>query len=352
MAITIRVNFVGVSTTQNATSDVRINLNWTQRTEYQQVNPNARVNYQQTQRVEYQQVLPHLTGRYTFTQYIQRAPYVDMASEIYPELRGLTYTTSAKPMFSTDISEHTSGKETATQYWEDPKWEFKLQYDYLPNKSPAANTDFKTLAGFFMSRKGRFEPFLFKAPDDRYVERLQIGIGDGVQTEWQMYRPMGTYFEPIGQADPDNTFIYVEVQAEPHSVPGTGPYTITLDHTNIDAFYSLRRNADVWTRVSGAPAVNQYNLDEETGVVTFNASNAGNNNIFVRYRYVAELATDYTFLLPRTLVFLTAPPEDAVITGTYEFFFVVRFLDDEADFDQFMDKLWELGQIEFRSVLL
>lgn len=351
MAITIRVNFGSLQRVETSTSFVRSDFLSSQRVEFQSVNPNVRVNFQLAQRVEYQSLLPHLTGRFTFTQYIQRAPYVDMSSEVYPELIGLTYTTSAKPMFNTDVAEHTSGKETRTQYWEDPIWEFKLQYDYLPNKTPSASTDYKRLVGFFLSRAGRFDNFLFKAPDDRYVERAQIGIGDGVQTEWTMYRAMGSYLEPIGQADPDNTTVYVEVQAEPHNIPGSGPYTITLDHTDIDTWYALKQGVTTWTRVSGAPASGQYQLNEVTGVLTFNAANAG-LPITARYRYVAEQDTDYAFLLPRTLMFLTAPPNNAVVTSTFEFFFVVRFRDDEAEFDQFMDKLWELGQIEFRSELL
>lgn len=349
--VDVRVNFTGVQRLQNDDPKDRANLMVLSSVQHQAPPPSLRVNFNTVQRVEYQLVLPQTRVAFFITQYVQRAPDTDMVDEVYPTLRGLTFGTSSKPMFSTDVAEHTSGKETATQYWDEPKWEFKLQYDYLPNKTPAANTDFKTLVGFFLARKGRFEPFLFKAPDDHFVESLQLGIGNGIVTEFQMYRPMGSYQEPIGQADPDNTTIFVEVQAEPHTVPASGPYTVTLDHTDIDEWFSLQQGVTVYTRVDAAPAVNQYVLDEGTGVITFNSANAG-ANVTARYRYVAVPDTDFTLLMPRTLAFLTAPPNNAVITGTYQFFFVVRFLDDVAEFDQFYEKLWELGQIEFRSVLL
>lgn len=351
VAPTIRVNFHATQRTEVNDPAFRSDFITVEHVEVQSVKPNVRFNYFSAQRVEYQHVLPQMRMQFFLAQYVQRAPEIDMVTEVYPELRGLTYNTISKPTFSTDIADHTSGKETATQYWDGPKWDFQLQYDYLPNKSPAFNTDFKTLVGFFLARGGRFETFLFKAPDDRYVENFQLGIGDAVQTEWLLYRPMGSFLEPVGQADPDNTTVWVEVVAEPLVVPATpGPYTATLVHTNIDRLNFVKEGATLYTQVPGAPGNHQYNFDPDTATFTFAAANQG-ANLIVSYKYVAVAAVDYTINMPRTIAFTAAPPITATITASYQFFFVVRFLDDVAEFDQFMDKLWELGQINFRSIL-
>lgn len=306
------------------------------------------VSWSSMQSVEYQLTLPKILTSLFLFQYIQVAPEESMVSNVYPELIGLSFSTGAKPTFSTDVQVHTSGRETRTQYWANPKWDFKLQYDYLPNKTTDSQTDYKKLVGFFLDRHGSFESFLFKAPDDRYVENLQLGIGDANTVEYDLYRQFGPYSEPIGQADPDNTTIWVEEPGEVYHVPNTGPYVVTLNHLQVASLTSVSQGATVLTQVTGTPGAGQYNWDPSTATLTFNAAQK-NVNVSVHYKWVAQLSTDYTIRMPRTVVMNTAPHTGAIITTSFEFFFVVRFKDDEADFDQFMDRLWELGQIEMVS---
>lgn len=60
---------------------------------------------------------------------------------------------------------------------------------------------------------------------------------------------------------------------------------------------------------------------------------------------------DYSITMPNQLVFVTAPAEGVVITGDFQYFFICTFVEDEADFEKFMDKLWQLQQINFESII-
>jgi hypothetical protein len=53
---------------------------------------------------------------------------------------------------------------------------------------------------------------------------------------------------------------------------------------------------------------------------------------------------------PNSLVFSTAPASGALIGWTGAYAFQCRFDDDTADFEQFMQNLWRLDSLKFRSV--
>ncbi len=53
---------------------------------------------------------------------------------------------------------------------------------------------------------------------------------------------------------------------------------------------------------------------------------------------------------PNSLVFATAPTSGAPIGASFAYAFQCRFDDDAADFEQFMQNLWTLESVKFRSV--
>jgi uncharacterized protein (TIGR02217 family) len=62
--------------------------------------------------------------------------------------------------------------------------------------------------------------------------------------------------------------------------------------------------------------------------------------------------TDYTISSTGVVTFTVAPANGAVLTWSGTYYFRVRFLQDMAEFNQFMYRLWELQQLEFQSVKL
>jgi uncharacterized protein (TIGR02217 family) len=58
----------------------------------------------------------------------------------------------------------------------------------------------------------------------------------------------------------------------------------------------------------------------------------------------------WSLTTPNTLSFTTAPGAGVVITASFAYAFQCRFLDDGQDFEQFMQNLWAVQSLKFRSV--
>jgi uncharacterized protein (TIGR02217 family) len=61
-------------------------------------------------------------------------------------------------------------------------------------------------------------------------------------------------------------------------------------------------------------------------------------------------ASGWSLAQPNTLSFTTAPANGAVITADFAYAFVCRFLDDQEDFEEIMNGLWQVQSLKFRSV--
>jgi hypothetical protein len=139
-----------------------------------------------------------------------------------------------------------------------------------------------------------------------------------------------------------------ETTAETDAVPGTGPYTVTVTHAaTFAADGGVAISGTALTKVSGAPAANQYSVDATTGVYTFNSAQASASAV-ITYTW---RATGVTLTLPNQAVFSPAAPSGNVLTADFDFYFVCRFTDDKAEFNQFVSKLWDLQKLDFRSVI-
>ncbi|MBB4200686.1 hypothetical protein CCR94_21540 [Rhodoblastus sphagnicola] len=60
--------------------------------------------------------------------------------------------------------------------------------------------------------------------------------------------------------------------------------------------------------------------------------------------------TAYTFTAPNTIAFATPPASGATIAATFSYGFQCRFLDDVAEFENFLSGLWKIGGLKFRQV--
>lgn len=58
----------------------------------------------------------------------------------------------------------------------------------------------------------------------------------------------------------------------------------------------------------------------------------------------------YTFAAPNTVTFTTAPSSGAILAATYLFAFQCRFLSDSLELENFMQGLWSVKSLKFRSV--
>lgn len=267
-------------------------------------------------------------------------------------LPGLTFSVHKKPSFSTRIARASSAFEVRNAMQEFPVWDFELVYDFLEDRS-GAESSLKTIVGFFLARQGAFDSWLFKDPDDYLCVSSTCGVPDGVTTTFYFCREMtGGFLERVGQVDTANTVALYLTVDEVRTIPATpGPYTITVSGAatfTADAGVVKVVGGAVMTRVTGAPANNQYSVDELTGIYTFNSANQ-NIGVTITYRRGINPA-DYTITLPGLITFVSAPPA-GILTADFQFYFVCRFLEDQMDFEKFADKLWNLQECNFRSLI-
>lgn len=290
---------------------------------------------------------PNLRSRIVIVETLMAIVEEYMSNAVFPTMLGLAWDVQKKPIFSNKIALHTSGKETATSYYRNPKWEYTLTYDYLPDiPQQVGDTDLHTLLGFFLNRRGRFDTFLFNDPDDNtVVEGFQKDF-DGTSVEFKLVRSIGGFYEPVGQYNTGLSVWLAVTQST--TIPNTpGPYTVTVTHAA--AYYkteSVTINGVAATLAAGAPAAGQYSV--AAGVYTFNAADA-NKPVVIRYRYLVDPA-DYTFTYPNLVTFDTAPPNLATAYASFTYYFRCRFIDDASEYNKFAKQLWELQEIGFRSI--
>jgi hypothetical protein len=291
---------------------------------------------------------PNLRTRLMVVEALQAVLEPYMSTEVFPmSLLGLTWDVKKRPIFSNKVATHTSGKETATSYYQNPKWEYTLTYEYLPDiAKQVGDTDLHTILGFFLNRHGRFDTFLFNDPDDNTVTVGYQADFDGTVTDFNLVRAIGGFYEPVGQYNA-GLAIWLDV-TESFNVPATpGPYTHAVTHAA--AYVStatLTINGVAAVKVVGAPAAGQYAVT--AGVYTFNAADQA-KAVVVRYRYLVDPA-DYTYTAPNVIAFDTAPPNLATAYASFTYYFVVRFTEDTQEYNKFADKLWELQEIGLRSI--
>lgn len=120
-----------------------------------------------------------------------------MSNAVFPELKGLGWNREKSPTWSTQVTKAVSGKEKRAALWSYPKWAFKLTYNILEDVAGETGTDLKSIIGFYNSRMGQADDFLFNDTTDNTVTDQVIGTGDGVTNKFTLVRNMGGWIEPI-----------------------------------------------------------------------------------------------------------------------------------------------------------
>ena len=121
-----------------------------------------------------------------------------MSQAILPNFASRGFSSYKRPTFSTRISKRNSGRTKRAANYTYPLYEFELSFNGL--RSDAIRLELQTLMGFFLSRQGQFDTFLYLDPTDNLVTSQVIGVGDGSTVLFPLVRNMGGWVEPIGQA--------------------------------------------------------------------------------------------------------------------------------------------------------
>jgi hypothetical protein len=262
---------------------------------------------------------------------------------------GLAFTVHMKPTFNTRVSKSVNNTSIRNPLQDYAFWDFDCPYEFL-DASAGAGSSLNKLLDFYCARMGPAYPFLVKCPDFYLETNARIGAADGTRLQWDILRWIGAeYFEPVGQVDLANTLSVFISLPETLSVPGSGPYTVTVAHAAaFVADLGVTHSGVPLVKVAGSPATGQYSVT--AGVYTFNAAQAGQAMV-ISYRYLVDPAA-YTVTLPNKLVFLSAPAAGGTISWAGQYFFTCYFNDDVLDLEKFAKQLWQLQSLTFHSELL
>jgi len=120
----------------------------------------------------------------------------------FPTLAGLGWSVHKKPVFSTLVANHVSGREVRDTLYQNPIWQFELTFDALsssPTSYPGAGANsLQALMGFFLQMQGQFGTFLYTDPTDSAATNVTFAVGDGATRIFTFSRFMGAFLEPVG----------------------------------------------------------------------------------------------------------------------------------------------------------
>jgi uncharacterized protein (TIGR02217 family) len=68
---------------------------------------------------------------------------------------------------------------------------------FQPGPALANDSDLRVMVGFFEAQQGGFGEFLYEDPSDNRVTGQLLDPGDGAATQFQLYRSLGGFVEPI-----------------------------------------------------------------------------------------------------------------------------------------------------------
>ena len=120
----------------------------------------------------------------------------------FPTLAGLGWSVHKKPVFSTLVASHVSGREVRDALYQNPIWQFELAFDGLSSSptsySGLGGNSMQALLGFFLQMQGQFGTFLYNDPTDSAATNETFATGDGATTTFAFSRFMGAFLEPVG----------------------------------------------------------------------------------------------------------------------------------------------------------
>lgn len=121
-----------------------------------------------------------------------------MTTPLFPTLPGLGWSRAKRPIFSTRIATHVSGREVRRANYFYPLYEFELTFELL---RAGAAQELETLMGFFLQCQGQAGVFRYVDPQDHLVTGQSLGTGDGITTGFTALRNLGGWVEPVGNLE-------------------------------------------------------------------------------------------------------------------------------------------------------
>lgn len=175
------------------------------------------------------------------------------------------------PRFKTLVFEGDTGHEQRDIKWARTRGEWDISYGILPMEEDDADVAIHDIRDFFYAREGKAHAFRFKDwadfqigdPDDPANDHQNIGLGDDSTVDFQIFK------EHVSGGISYNKAVYKIVDST---------YFVYID--------------DVLQVEGGG---DDYTIDIDTGIITFNSPPAGGEIVQVacEYDYLVRFDTDH-----------------------------------------------------------
>jgi uncharacterized protein (TIGR02217 family) len=236
-----------------------------------------------------------------------------MSNAIFPKLVGLGWPVNRKPYFSTIVIKSAGGQEVRLANYPYPLEEFELPVHHLhgDSRTGIGIADYQQLWGFFSSRSGPWESFLYWDPADNYT--VNNALYEGLATLPGLTAGQGQNFIGVG----DNSTHSFQLQ---RNIGGSlrPIYDINSNITGTPAYLSgtlTPPSAQVQVYLNGIPSTSGWSLSSN-GLLTFSSAPWGGEPIAVDFGYFKR----------------------------------VVFNDDHLEFSNFMQGLHKIQKIGLRQV--
>jgi len=128
-----------------------------------------------------------------------------MSQLVFPQLQGLSWEYTKKPIWKTLIQESTSGNETRIKLWSYPKYEIGIKYNFMTNQEYSdlslTVSDYEKMLAFYNKVGGSYDDFLYEDPIENTAIAQVFGVADGITKDFQLTRTIGaesnTWVEPV-----------------------------------------------------------------------------------------------------------------------------------------------------------
>jgi hypothetical protein len=290
-----------------------------------------------------------------------------MSNAVYPsQVKGLSVQIMKTPEFRTLDQTASNGASVSIPQYVNPIWHFTLVYNYLddlwlsPNNTLAyaPYTDFQTLMGFFLARRGKGDDFLFLDSTDY----SPAGVRGGVWRPNTLFPTGSVIIDRNGHAQLATTGGTSGTDYPQFSTGGTtttdGVTTVTLTPviwTDQGFFPKGWPNAPVQLSVVQDAAGNYYSPIQRSvgGLFTEDITDLVPNTLqvyengsptpqFAPYRIggpgLGVPGASYGGLY---LAWTNAPTQP--VTATFQFYFRLKFEEDTQDFEQWLQNIWTIG---------
>jgi hypothetical protein len=318
---------------------------------------------------------------------------------VFPSLPGLDIGVKRTVLTSTGVQSGTSGTEQRASWWSSPKYEYEVTFNalrQLTGNFTVSQDEAQALSNFFTGLGGQFGTFYFADPLNSLASALSFGAGDGstvtfsltdmptsrtnyclssqLQSNWALNAATLT----AGIVDPAGGF-----NAFTLTSTGAGAYIYTQPVVPFSATYTN----SLWVR--RRTGTGQVQMEDPSGAgigiiptaswVKYNQVNSSYGPTECHYAIFlattgdavdiafaqCELGPTVTSYIPTTTTPVTvtdytlsgntvtldvAPLAGAALTWSGSFYYKVRFVQDNLDYEQIVIGAWKGDSLKIRTV--